>query len=97
MFDCIISGGDIVDGSKRRAFRGDIGIIDDRIAEIGDLSKASAGERIDATGFVVTPGFIDIHTHSDFTLLVDGAAESQVHQGVTLEVTGQCGDCMKCD
>jgi len=46
---------------------------------------------IDATGFVVTPGFIDIHTHSDFTLLVNGAAESQVHQGVTLEVIGQCG------
>ena len=90
-FDIIISEGNIADGSGGEAFRGDIGITVDRITAMGDLSAAEAAERIDAAGLVVAPGFIDIHTHSDFTLLVDRAAESHVHQGVTLEVVGQCG------
>jgi N-acyl-D-amino-acid deacylase len=91
IFDLIISGGDIVDGSNKSAFKSDIAIKGDRIITIGDLAAAEAIERIDATGLTVTPGFIDIHTHSDFTLLINGAAESQVHQGVTFEVIGQCG------
>jgi N-acyl-D-amino-acid deacylase len=91
MFDVIISGGDIVDGSKKSAFKSDIGIKGDRIITIGDLSDAQATKIIDVTGLTVAPGFIDIHTHSDFTLLINGAAESQVHQGVTSEVIGQCG------
>ena len=90
-FDLIVSGGEVVDGSQKPAIKCDIGIKGDRILAIGDLSEAEAGEKIDAGGLVVAPGFIDIHTHSDFTLLVNGAAESQVHQGVTLEVIGNCG------
>ena len=91
IFDTIISGGEIVDGSNKPAFKSDVGIKEDRILAIGELSDAEADEKIDASGLIVAPGFIDIHTHSDFTLLVNGAAESQVHQGVTLEVIGQCG------
>lgn len=90
-FDCIVSGGSIVDGSGRPAFNSDIGIIEDRITAVGDLSKAISKKRIDATGFTVAPGFIDLHSHSDCTLLMNGAAESQVHQGVTMEVIGNCG------
>ena len=91
MFDIVVSGGKIVDGSGKPAFQSDVGIKGDRIAGIGDLTDASAETRIDANGGIVAPGFIDLHTHSDFTLLVNGAAESQVHQGITLEVLGQCG------
>jgi N-acyl-D-amino-acid deacylase len=91
MFDVIIAGGDIVDGSNKPAFKSDVGIKGDRIITIGDLADAEAEEKIGAAGLTVAPGFIDIHTHSDFTLLINGAAESQVHQGVTLEVIGQCG------
>lgn len=101
MFDLIIANGLVVDGTGRPARREDIGIRGDRVARIGDLSSAPARERIDAAGQVVSPGFIDIHTHSDFSLIVNGKAESQVHQGVTLEVVGNCGHscapCPKCD
>ncbi|MDB4264642.1 D-aminoacylase [bacterium] len=90
-FDTIIMGGEVVDGTKKAAFKSDVGIKGERILAIGDLAGAEAAEKIDAAGLIVAPGFIDIHTHSDFTLLVNGAAESQVHQGVTLEVIGQCG------
>ena len=90
MFDLLITGGDILDGTGAPAYRADLGVKDGRIAAIGtDLGQAA--ETLDATGSVVAPGFIDIHTHSDFVLLVDGRADSQVCQGVTLEVIGQCG------
>jgi N-acyl-D-aspartate/D-glutamate deacylase len=62
-----------------------------RIEATGDLSSATAGDVIDAAGLVVTPGFIDVHSHSDFTLLVDGRAHSQIYQGVTTETLGNCG------
>lgn len=91
MFDTLVSGGELVDGTGAPPFKADIGIRGGRIAAIGDLSEASAAERIDARGRNVAPGFIDIHTHSDFTLLADGRADSQVCQGVTTEVIGQCG------
>ena len=91
MFDTLVSGGELLDGTGAPAFVADIGIRDGRIVAIGDLSAATAAERIDATGRNVAPGFIDIHTHSDFTLLADGRADSQVCQGVTTEVIGQCG------
>lgn len=91
MIDLVLSGGEIYDGSGADAFKADIGIQDDRIACIGDLSALEADERVELDGLAVSPGFIDLHTHSDFTLLVNGRAESQVHQGVTTEVVGQCG------
>jgi len=89
--DLIIRGADVLDGSGTPAFRADIGIDGDRIAAIGDLSAAVAGETIDGTGRVVTPGFIDIHSHSDYTLPINPRAESKIRQGVTTEVVGMCG------
>ncbi len=91
MFDILIHGGEVIDGSGSAAFAADVGLLGDRVAAVGDLRAAAAGLRLDANGLTVAPGFIDIHTHSDFTLLVDGRADSQVCQGVTTEVIGQCG------
>ena len=91
MLDTILLNGTVYDGTGARPVRADIGIKDGLIAEIGDLSGAEAETRIDVEGLAVAPGFIDLHTHSDFTLIADGRAESQVHQGVTTEVIGQCG------
>jgi N-acyl-D-aspartate/D-glutamate deacylase len=91
MFDTIFSGGTVHDGDGSPPARQDVGVRDGRFAAIGDLSEASARQRLDVSGLAVVPGFIDLHTHSDFTLVVDGRAQSQVHQGVTTEVIGQCG------
>jgi N-acyl-D-aspartate/D-glutamate deacylase len=97
LLDIIIEHGEVVDGTGRPGFGADIGVKGDRIAEIGDLSATAAERRIDASGLTVSPGFIDIHTHSDFSLLVNGKAESQIHQGVTTEVVGNCGhSCAPC-
>lgn len=92
MFDLVVRGGEILDGTGAPAYRADVGLRDGRIAAIAaDLPVDAARDVLDAAGLVVAPGFIDIHTHSDFVLLVDGRADSQVCQGVTLEVIGQCG------
>ncbi|MGB3554859.1 MAG: amidohydrolase family protein [Jannaschia sp.] len=91
MFDTILADGLVHDGTGSDGTRTDIGIRDGRIAEIGDLSGVEAARRVDLDGLCVSPGFIDLHTHSDFTLMADGRAQSQVHQGVTTEVIGQCG------
>ena len=91
MFDILIHGGVVIDGSGAADFAADIGVRGDRIVAVGDLPDAEATLKLDARGLTVAPGFIDIHTHSDFTLLVDGRADSQVCQGVTTEVIGQCG------
>ncbi len=91
MFDYILKGGEIFDGTGRDGYLGDIAIKDGRINDVGTLKDAKAKEEIDVSGLAVSPGFIDMHTHSDFTLIADGRAESQVHQGVTTEVIGQCG------
>lgn len=91
MFDTILRGGTVIDGTGRPGFTGDVGITRGRIVEVGDLAAAGAANVIDVSGLTVAPGFIDMHTHSDFTLIADGRAESQVHQGVTTEVVGQCG------
>ncbi len=91
MFDVIIENGSIVDGTGAPAFAADIGVRNGVVNEIGHLKGVAARDKIDARGRTIAPGFIDIHTHSDFTLLVDGSADSQVMQGVTMEVVGQCG------
>ncbi|MFT5133435.1 MAG: N-acyl-D-amino-acid deacylase [Gammaproteobacteria bacterium] len=91
MLDTVLEGGTIYDGTGRAPYVGDIGVAGDTIQAIGNLADATATERLNVSGLAVAPGFIDLHTHSDFTLLVNGQAESQVHQGVTTEVVGQCG------
>lgn len=98
MSRCVIANGLVVDGSGEPSFEGDVEIEHERIVRVSphehsvDRSDAGVeGEVIDATGLVVCPGFIDIHSHSDHTLLVDPRAFSSVNQGVTLEVVGNCG------
>ena len=90
MFDLIISGATIIDGTGRPSLTGEIGIRDDRIAEVGQV-LGRARKTIRARGKVVAPGFIDIHSHSDYHLLVNPRAESKIRQGVTTEVGGNCG------
>ena len=91
MFDTILKGGLVIDGSGQAGFDADVGIRSGEIVQVGNLARAEAAQIIDVGGLAVAPGFIDMHTHSDFTLIADGRAESQVHQGVTTEVVGQCG------
>jgi N-acyl-D-amino-acid deacylase len=87
-FDLIIQNGLLVDGTGAPARRADLGVVGTQITAVDDLKSASAARRLDATGCVVTPGFIDIHNHSDLALLADGRAESMIRQGVTTQVTG---------
>ncbi len=91
MFDLIIRNGQIIDGSGAPARKLDVGIVGDKIVEMGDLQNAQATRIIDATGHFVTPGFIDIHTHTDETIFVNPRMESKVQQGVTTELAGNCG------
>jgi N-acyl-D-amino-acid deacylase len=94
MFDTLIHGGRILDGSGAPGFLADLAISDGRIAAIGQLNDAPAGMRIDATGHVVAPGLIDAHVHGDLALFADPAHEPAVRQGVTTYVIGQDGVAM---
>ena len=87
----IIKNGLVVDGSGKPEFNEDVAIRDGFIVEIGSLNDTPSLEVIDATGMVVAPGFIDIHTHSDLTLISNPLAQSKIRQGVTTEVVGNCG------
>lgn len=89
--DIVIRGGTIVDGTGHAARQADVGIRGDRIVALGDLQASRAGRTLDARGRIVCPGFIDMHTHSDRTLLADGHAQSAVRQGATTHVVGNCG------
>ena len=88
-YDVIIRGGRIVDGTGNPWFDGDVAIRAGRIAGVGRLPHQRAKRVIDAKGLTVSPGFIDLHTHSDMTVLQDGNAESMIRQGVTLNVIGE--------
>lgn len=88
-YDFILTGARIVDGTGAPWFAGDIGITGDHIAAIGDLHSAVARKRLDASGLVAAPGFIDIQGQSEFNLLVDNRAASKITQGVTTEITGE--------
>jgi N-acyl-D-amino-acid deacylase len=88
-FDVLITNGRIVDGTGSPWFRGDVGILGDRITAVGPIGEATAGTRVDATNLVVAPGFIDLLGQSEFNVLVDGRAASKILQGVTTEITGE--------
>jgi N-acyl-D-amino-acid deacylase len=88
-FDIVIHGGRLVDGTGNPWFYGDIAVKEGKIAGIGKINPNSGARAIAATGRVVTPGYIDMHTHSDQPLIADGHAESKVRQGVTLDIIGE--------
>jgi N-acyl-D-aspartate/D-glutamate deacylase len=87
-YDLVIRGGTIVDGSGAPRVAGDVAIRGDRIVALGAVPGRGRSE-IDARGRIVAPGFIDMHSHSDYLLLEDGSAQSKIRQGVTTEVLGE--------
>lgn len=89
-FDLVIKGGLVVDGTGNPWLRKDIGITNGKITRLGHITEDS-GETMDATGMIVSPGFIDLHNHSDFSILAYPSAESYIMQGVTTAVVGNCG------
>lgn len=89
--DMLITGGTIIDGTGESPFLGSIGIHQGRIVKIGESSSLEGAEQIDATGFVVAPGFIDIHTHGDWGILARPEALNYIQQGVTTIIGGNCG------
>lgn len=90
-FDCVIRGGLVFDGTGSPGQALDLGIRGDTIAALGTIDPEQARSVIDARGMCVAPGFIDIHTHSDGDILEYPDDESRVFQGITTEVTGNCG------
>lgn len=90
MFDIIIKNGRVVDGAGGPWYRADIGIKDGRITRIGKINH-EANRILDVKEFIIAPGFIDVHSHSDETLLINPKTESYVRQGITTAVNGNCG------
>jgi dihydroorotase/N-acyl-D-amino-acid deacylase len=90
-YDLVIEHGRIIDGTGSPWYSGDIGVRGGRIAAIGQLSGAAARRRIDATGLVVTPGFIDMLGQSELNILVEPRLPSKIFQGITTEITGEGG------
>lgn len=88
-FDLLIKNARIVDGTGNPWFYGDLAIRGERIVAIGQKLNGESSQILDATGMVVAPGFIDIHSHSDYLLLEDGHAQSKIRQGVTTEILGE--------
>jgi N-acyl-D-amino-acid deacylase len=90
-YDVVIKNAQVLDGTGGPAFSADLGITGDQISAIGTLSAEQGKKVIDASGMHVCPGFVDIHSHSDFSILGYPDSESRVFQGVTTELTGNCG------
>lgn len=86
MFDLIITNGTLIDGTRSPRYPADIGITSDKIIAIGDLSASEAAARIDATGKIVAPGFVDVHTHSDGWMLNTSHLHCKTQQGFTTEI-----------
>ncbi len=89
-FDILIKNGHVIDGTGRPRFKADVGVKDGKIASVGELS-GSADKVIDAAGLFVSPGFVDCHSHSDFTILIHPTGDSKILQGCTTELNGLCG------
>lgn len=91
-FDVVLKGGTILDGTGAPGYPGDVGMVGDQIAAIGEITPTLAVRVLDVRGLQVCPGFIDIHSHSDGDILVYPTADSRVRQGITTELTGNCGN-----
>lgn len=91
MLDLIIKGGEVIDGTGAPPVRTDLAVDEGRIIQVGDCSDLEGSTLWDATGRYVCPGFIDIHSHADFSLVVNRFAESAIRQGITTVVIGNCG------
>jgi len=88
--DILIRGAFVIDGTGRPGFTADVGIEGDTVILVGN-GNGNARLEIDGAGLTAAPGFIDIHTHSDYSLLLDGRAMSAVLQGVSTQINGNCG------
>ena len=91
MYDIEIKNAAILDGLGNEPYQGNIYVKDGRIVVITHEDTYDASVSLDASGKIVTPGFIDLHTHSDISFLLDSTAQSKIRQGVTLELIGNCG------
>src|SRR3954454_19187959 len=91
IYDVVIQGGTVVDGSGSTPFRADVGIKDGRIVRVGKISDTGGAQVVDAEGHVVTPGFIDGHTHMDAQVMWDPLGTCSCWHGVTTVVMGNCG------
>src|SRR5262249_46574173 len=91
VLDLVVRDALVVDGTGAAPFRGDVLVEGRRVAAVGAIAGAGAGGVIEAAGRVVCPGFVDPHSHSDFTLLTNPTAQLTIRQGVTTEVVGNCG------
>ncbi len=89
MLDLVLTGGTVCDGTGSPPFISDVGIKGDRVVSVGDCGESR--QTMDISGLVVSPGFIDVHSHSEFTQLADPRAEGKLLQGITTEVNGNCG------
>ena len=92
MFDVVVKNGYLINGTGNPWFKADVGIRSSKVLEIGELGSEDAKRIINAECLAVCPGFIDMHSHSEYSLLVNSRAESKIRQGVTTEVNGNCGD-----
>ncbi|MBD3211997.1 MAG: amidohydrolase family protein [Candidatus Lokiarchaeota archaeon] len=93
-YDIIIKNGAIIDGTQNPRYFADVAIKDGKIAKIKYTLAADANKEIDAARNIVCPGFIDIHSHTDYILPLSGKVESSIQQGITTQVVGMCGDAM---
>ncbi len=91
MYDLVLRGGDVIDGTGAPGYTADVAILDGRICEIGRIHANQAREVVDVNGLIVAPGFIDSHSHDDRYVLLEPDVPAKVTQGVTTTVTGNCG------
>ena len=91
MFDLLLTGGSVIDGTGKAMFRADVGIEDGKISAVGDLAEAKASQVIDCEGLCISPGWVDIHGHADWTVLDYPTGLNLLIQGCTTTVSGNCG------
>jgi N-acyl-D-aspartate/D-glutamate deacylase len=92
MFDLVIKNGKIIDGTGKKIYSADIGVLNERIEKIGNIESNKGEKYIDAKGKYITPGFIDMHSHSDCSIFLFPDCESYLRQGITTFIGGNCGD-----